>query len=105
MTKLFEDIKEGLEEAIAYSEGKDTGAYVLPDTSNCIETENKRIEEQNNPRFWLSVETDSRKVYAHKLTKAKYRNEMVKITYTQALEERKNGTEFSPQALEKLGVK
>lgn len=29
MTKLFEDIKEGLEEAIAYSEGKDTGAYDL----------------------------------------------------------------------------
>lgn len=73
--------------------------------SDIIEIENKRIEKQNNHRFWLSVETDSRKVYAHKLIKPKYRNEMVKITYTQALEEHKNGTEFSPQALEKLGVK
>lgn len=99
MTKLFEDIKEGLEEAISYSEGKDTGVNTL------IEEENERIEEQNNPHFWLSVETDSRKVYAHKLIKAKYRNEMVKITRLQALCEYESGTEFSKQALEKLGVK
>ena len=34
MTKqtLFEDIKEGLEEAVAYSNGESTGAYiVMPD--------------------------------------------------------------------------
>ena len=29
MTKLFEDVKEGLQEAIAYNEGKDTGAVVV----------------------------------------------------------------------------
>ncbi|MDA0782218.1 MAG: NadS family protein [Rickettsiales bacterium] len=26
---LFEDIKEGLEEAIAFNNGKDTGAYII----------------------------------------------------------------------------
>ena len=77
----------------------------MKDLSNCIETENERIEKLNNPCFWLSVETDSRKVYAHKLTKAKYRNEMQKITRLQALCEHENKTKFSPQALEKLGVK
>ncbi len=29
MTKLFEDVKAGLEEAIECSEGSDTGAYEL----------------------------------------------------------------------------
>jgi len=98
MTKLFEDVKEGLEEAIAYNEGKDTGADI-------IETENERIEKLNNPCFWLSVEKGSKKVYAHKLVKDKCRSEMQKITRLQALCEHENGTKFSPQALEKLGVK
>ena len=96
MTKLFEDLKAGLEEAVAYNEGKDTRAV-----NTLIEEENERIEKLNNLRFWLSVETDSRKVYAHKLLK-KYRNEMVQITRLQALCEHENGTAFTKQALDKL---
>lgn len=74
----------------------------MKDTSNCIETENERTEKLNNPHFWLSVETDSRKIYAHKLTKSKYRNEMVKIPYQQAIIEYNKGTAFTKQALDKL---
>jgi len=29
VSKLFEDLKEGLEEAVAYNKGKDTGAVVV----------------------------------------------------------------------------
>ena len=100
MSKLFEDAKVGLEEAVEFSEGSDTGTV-----NTLIEAENERIEKVNNPHFWLSVETDSRKVYAHKLTKAKYRNEMVKIPYQHALAEYKKGTAFTKQALDKLGEK
>ena len=42
MTKLFEDLKAGLEEAIAYNEGKDTRAV-----NTLIEEENERIEKLN----------------------------------------------------------
>jgi hypothetical protein len=73
VSKLFEDLKEGLEEAIAYNEGKVEGAFdftsvhnmdcsdikidktplkywetKMKGTSNCIETENKKIEKLNN---------------------------------------------------------
>lgn len=44
--ELFEDIKEGLEEAIVYSE-----------ENTLIEEENQRIEKQNNPHFWLRDST------------------------------------------------
>lgn len=41
-TTLFEDIKEGLEEAIAYRRGEDTGAYVImPDTVNVRDIRSK----------------------------------------------------------------
>lgn len=93
MTKLFEDIKEGLEEAIAYSE-----------ENTLIEEENQRIEEKNNPHFWLQ-EGKNRKVYGYIRQTGKTGHTLKKITRLQALCEHESGTEFSPQALEKLGVK
>jgi len=77
----------------------------MKDTSNCIETENERIEKLNKEQhFWLQ-EGENRKVYGYIRQTGKTGYTLKKITRLQALCEHENKTKFTKQALEKLGVK
>jgi hypothetical protein len=80
----------------------------MKDTSNCIEIENERIEKLNNSHFWLRDRTEEgleRQVFAYTPYDRIGHRDLKKITRLQALCEHENKTEFSKQALEKLGVK